>query len=141
MVSQLLSEMDGCEPLKQVIVVAATNRPDLLDPAFLRPGRIDRMIYVAPPDERSRKDILSIHFKKMPVGPSVDFGEISGRTEGFSGADLAGLARESGLRAMTREAAQVEACDVEGALQDIRPSITGEMLAFYERFEAGTRIK
>ena len=133
-VSQLLNEMDGVEPLKQVIVVAATNRPDLLDAAFLRPGRIDRLIYVEPPDLETRKQILSIHLRKMPVGSDVDLDRIARRSEGLSGAELANLCREAGLEALSKDADQIDMQAITSALSKCEPRITPAMLAFYEKF-------
>ncbi|CAM9759204.1 unnamed protein product, partial [Discosporangium mesarthrocarpum] len=85
---QLLTELDGIQPLKRVVVVAATNRPDVIDPALLRPGRLDRLVYVPPPDLESRKEILRISLGAIPVRNDVDAGVLASRTEGFSGAEV-----------------------------------------------------
>ena len=121
-VSQLLNEMDGVEPLKQVVVVAATNRPDMLDAAFLRPGRIDRLIYVEPPDLAARKQILSIHLGKMPLSADVDLPEIAARSQGMSGAELANLAREAGLAALAKDASEVDMDALRSALSSCKLS-------------------
>jgi transitional endoplasmic reticulum ATPase len=88
-ISQLLTEMDGLEELRGVIVIAATNRPDIIDPALLRPGRFDKFLYIPPPDLEARKEILKIHLKKKPLADDVNIEELAKRTEGYTGADLA----------------------------------------------------
>jgi transitional endoplasmic reticulum ATPase len=90
-ISQLLTEMDGLEELRGVVVIAATNRPDIIDPALLRPGRFDKLLYVPPPDIKARKEILKIHLKKKPLAEDVDIEELARRTEGYTGADLAAV--------------------------------------------------
>ncbi|MEM3480395.1 MAG: CDC48 family AAA ATPase [Candidatus Korarchaeum sp.] len=99
-VSQMLTEMDGLEELRRVVVIAATNRPDLVDPALLRPGRFDRLIYVPPPDKEARLQILRIHTKGKPLAPDVDLEELAARTEGYTGADLANLVNLATLMAL-----------------------------------------
>ncbi|NPA86988.1 MAG: CDC48 family AAA ATPase, partial [Candidatus Diapherotrites archaeon] len=101
-VAQLLTEMDGIASLKDVIIMAATNRPDLLDPALLRPGRFDRIIYVPPPDEKAREQIFRVHTRKMKICDDVDFKELAKRTEGYTGADIAAVCKEAGLNAIRR---------------------------------------
>ena len=100
MISQFLTELDGLEELKGVVVVAATNRPDMIDPALLRPGRFDKIISIGLPDEDSRKAILGIHTKNVPVATDVDLGELARKTDHFSGADLAALCNEAVLLAI-----------------------------------------
>jgi len=90
-ISQLLTEMDGIEELRGVVVIAATNRPDIVDPALLRPGRFDKLLYVPPPDLEARKEILKIHTRKKPLADDVDLDEIAKKTEGYTGADLEAL--------------------------------------------------
>jgi transitional endoplasmic reticulum ATPase len=92
MLSQLLTEMDGIQELQGVVVVAATNRVDMIDAALLRPGRFDKIIFVPNPDVNTRKKILQIHTKGKPLGQGIDFRKISEITEGFSGADITGVA-------------------------------------------------
>lgn len=87
---QLLTELDGIQPMKKLVVVAATNRPDVIDPALLRPGRLDRLVYVPPPDTTSRREILRLSLAKVPRGVDVDPEELAERTEGFSGAEVSG---------------------------------------------------
>jgi len=84
-ISQLLTEIDGLEELRGVVVIAATNRPDIIDPALLRPGRFDKLLYVPPPDVNARKEILKIHLKKKPLAEDVDIEELAKRTEGYTG--------------------------------------------------------
>ncbi|ACB06989.1 CDC48 family AAA ATPase [Candidatus Korarchaeum cryptofilum] len=99
-ISQLLTEMDGLEELRKVVVIAATNRPDLIDPALLRPGRFDRLIYVPPPDFAARLQILKIHTKGKPLAPDVNLEELASKTEGYTGADLANLVNIATLMAL-----------------------------------------
>jgi len=144
-VSTLLTEMDGLERLEGVVVIAATNRPDILDPALLRPGRFDRLIYVPPPDERARLEILKVHTRRMPLAEDVDLAEIAKRTEGYTGADLEVLVREAGLLALREniDIQKVYARHFEEALKKVKPSLTPEIVKFYEtwneRFRRATR--
>jgi transitional endoplasmic reticulum ATPase len=100
MISQFLTELDGLEELKGVVVVAATNRPDMIDPALVRPGRFDKIIGFGLPDEDSRKAILEIHTKNVPIAEDVDLAELARKTEHFSGADIAALCNEAVLMAI-----------------------------------------
>ena len=140
-VAQLLTEMSGIQDLKDVVVIAATNRPDILDPALLRPGRFDRLIYVPPPDEKARLEILKIHTRKVPLAKDVDLEEIAKRTENYSGADLEALVREASILALReaieskKEPKEVSKRHFEAALEKVKPSITKEMIEFYKRFE------
>lgn len=99
-VSQILTELDGLEELKDVVVVAATNRPDMVDPALLRPGRFDRLIYISPPSEEERKAIFKIHLKNKPLAGDVDINSFAKRTEGYVGADIGAICREAGIIAL-----------------------------------------
>jgi len=132
-VTQLITEMDGIEKLENVVVLAATNRPDLLDPALLRPGRFDKLIYVPPPDYAARLEILRIHTRSIPLGRDVDLAELAKATEGYSGADLEALVREAVMLAL-RESPFTEAVGRKhfiGALELVKPSITEGMVKFY----------
>ncbi|BES81563.1 CDC48 family AAA ATPase [Pyrodictium abyssi] len=140
-VNQLLTEMDGIEPLQHVVVIAATNRPDILDPALLRPGRFDRLIYVPPPDKKARLEILRIHTRKMPLADDVDLEKIAEKTEGYTGADLEAVCREAAMIAV-REAFKknkkptttvVRMEHFEKALKAVQPSLTPEDIRRYER--------
>ncbi len=117
--NQMLVEMDGFETNLGVIVVAATNRPDVLDPALLRPGRFDRQVYVTLPDIRGREQILNVHMRKIPVSQDVNPGVIARGTPGMSGADLANLCNEAALMAARRNARTVEMQDFERAKDKI----------------------
>jgi cell division protease FtsH len=117
--NQLLVEMDGFEAGQGVIVIAATNRPDVLDPALLRPGRFDRQVVVPLPDIRGREQILNVHMRKVPMGPDVRADVIARGTPGFSGADLANLVNEAALFAARRNARLVEMHDFERAKDKI----------------------
>lgn len=117
--NQMLVEMDGFETGSNVIVIAATNRPDVLDPALLRPGRFDRQVVVPLPDIRGREQILNVHMKKVPVGRDIDVSLLARGTPGFSGADLANLVNEASLFAARRNARTVEMQDFENAKDKI----------------------
>ncbi|MFN5348768.1 MAG: ATP-dependent zinc metalloprotease FtsH [Polaromonas sp.] len=117
--NQMLVEMDGFETNVGVIVVAATNRPDILDAALLRPGRFDRQVYVTLPDIRGREQILNVHMRKVPLGQDVSPGVIARGTPGMSGADLANLCNEAALMAARRNARTVEMVDFEKAKDKI----------------------
>ncbi|ETV97927.1 hypothetical protein H310_09243 [Aphanomyces invadans] len=134
--SQLLNELDGIETLKQVILVAATNRPDLIDSALMRPGRIDRVLYVGPPDEVARAEILTIHTRKMPLAPDVVIRELAKATTRYSGAELASLCREAALCAMQEdvEALHIAKRHFDFALAQIVPQINDSMLAFFDAY-------
>jgi transitional endoplasmic reticulum ATPase len=99
-VSQMLSEIDGLEELHNITVIAATNRPDIIDPALLRPGRLDRLVYVSPPDEDSRNAIFKIHLEGKPLGSDVDLEKLSEDTESFTGADIASVCNEATMLAI-----------------------------------------
>ncbi|HLK45113.1 MAG TPA: ATP-dependent zinc metalloprotease FtsH, partial [Acidimicrobiales bacterium] len=117
--NQLLVEMDGFDERHEVIVLAATNRPDVLDPALLRPGRFDRRVTVQPPDRAGRAEILRVHTRGIPLGPDVDLDAIAASTPGMVGADLANLANEAALLAARRDHDQVHLADFTDALEKI----------------------
>ncbi len=135
-VSQLLTEMDGIASLENVVVIAATNRPDIIDPALLRPGRFDKLVYVPPPDTQARLEILKIHTRNMPLADDVDLFEIAVRTEGYSGADLEALVREAALQAL-REDFSIDKVHMKHfikALEYVRPSITPDIERLYREW-------
>jgi len=117
--NQLLVEMDGFDPNAGVILIAATNRPDVLDPALLRPGRFDRQLVVDPPDARGREAILLIHSKGKPLDPDVNMETVAKRTPGFTGADLANSLNEAALLAARRNQSRITMLDVEEALDRV----------------------
>ena len=140
-VSQLLTEIDGLHRLDNVIVIAATNRPDIVDPALLRPGRFDKLLYVPPPDFHARVDILRIHTAKMPLAEDVDLYEIARKTEGYSGADLEALVREAAMIAL-REDINIDKVYMRHfmrALEYVKPSITPEMIKYYTEWFSKAR--
>jgi cell division protease FtsH len=118
--NQLLGELDGFDPQANIIVLAATNRPDVLDPALLRPGRFDRQITVGLPDRNGRREILKIHSRPLKIGPAVDFETIAGQTIGMSGADLANLCNEAALASVRNGHPLVEPADFDEALDRVR---------------------
>jgi cell division protease FtsH len=124
--NQILAEMDGFDPSENVVVMSATNRPDVLDPALIRPGRFDRQITLELPQKKAREDILRVHTKDVPLAGNVDLTEISARTVGFSGADLKNLVNEAALLAARKEKDQVEAEDFDQARDKILMGIERE---------------
>ena len=133
---QLLNEMDGIEGRGKVILFGATNRPDILDKALIRPGRFDRLIYIPPPDEISREEIFKICFKNMKIEKDIDFHELATKTQFFSGADIAKVAREAGMLAIA-DNINCEYIDKKFILQSIettKPIINKEMINYFEDF-------
>ena len=124
-VAALLTELDGVEPLRDVVVLGATNRPDLIDPALLRPGRMEKLVFVEPPDADARRDILKSAAKSVPLSKEVDLGALAADLDGYSAADCVALLREAALTAMRRsiDAADVTAADVATARENVRPSL------------------
>ncbi|BBA86555.1 AAA family ATPase [Mycobacterium pseudoshottsii] len=124
-VAALLTELDGIEPLRDVVVLGATNRPDLIDPALLRPGRLERLVFVEPPDAEARLEILRTAGKSIPLSADVDLDEVAAGLDGYSAADCVALLREAALTAMRRsiDAADVTAADLAAARQAVRPSL------------------
>ncbi|QGA67841.1 CDC48 family AAA ATPase [Sulfolobus sp. E11-6] len=164
-VNQLLAEMDGIEKLENVVVIAATNRPDILDPALLRPGRFEKLIYVPPPDKKARIEILKVHTRNIVLGEDISLEDVAEKTEGYTGADLAALVREATMRAIResmkicidkanenckstdtecRDKTMKECMKVNGvkvslrhfeeAMKKVKPSITQDMLQFYQNW-------
>jgi transitional endoplasmic reticulum ATPase len=140
-VNTILAEMDGLEELQSVVVIGATNRPNLIDPALLRPGRFDELIYVPVPDQKGRRHILSIHTKGMPLAKDVDLDALAGRTERFTGADLEDLVRRAGLFALrdSIEAKEVTMAEFERALDETRASVTPDMEREYDQIQANLK--
>jgi transitional endoplasmic reticulum ATPase len=112
-ISQMLSEIDGLEELHNITVIAATNRPDIIDSALLRPGRLDRMVYIAPPDERARYDIFNIHLLNRPLESDVDINILAKDTDGFTGADIASVCNEATMLAIREYVASGKKTDEE----------------------------
>ncbi len=147
-VSQILTELDGIEELKDVIIVAATNRPDMVDPALLRPGRFDRLIYIRPPDKASREKIFEIHLKDKPLAEDVSFIELAEKTEGYVGADIEGICREAAMLALrevicsgiSRKELMERAGNLKitkkhfgQAVRRVKPTTSRETLGIYEQ--------
>jgi len=141
MVNQLLAEMDGIVPLQNVVVIAATNRPDIMDPALLRPGRFDRIVYVPPPDFKARLEIFKIHLKNTPLDKDVDLEKLAEKTEGYTGADIEAVCREAVLIALREEFTikPVSMKHFEKALEVVPPSLRPEDIRKYE--EIGRELK
>ena len=150
-VSQMLTEMDGLEELKEVIVIGATNRPDMVDSALLRPGRLDRLIYIQPPDKEERKKIFEVHLKGKPIGADVDVDVLAERTEGYVGADICAIVKEAVMSALrefitsgiseeqVKEAIQnvlIGKKHFDAAIKNVRPTISPDTHAeFKEKVE------
>ncbi len=117
--NQILVEMDGFEPTQNIIVIAATNRPDVLDPALLRPGRFDRRVMIDLPDLKDREEILKVHVKQKPLGSSVDLKRIAERTSGFSGADLANILNEAAILAARKNSKEIIGDDLFEAIEKV----------------------
>jgi transitional endoplasmic reticulum ATPase len=137
-VNTILAEMDGLEELQSVVVIGATNRPNLIDPALLRPGRFDELIYVSVPDKGGRRRILGIHTEAMPLAADVDLDDLADRTDRFTGADLEDLVRRAGLFALRESlgAQTVTAEHFERSLKETRASVTPEMEAEYAQIQS-----
>src|SRR2546425_2188773 len=135
-ISQLLTELDGIESLENVVVIGATNRPDIIDPAILRPGRFDRLIYVPSPDHATRYQILKLHTQGMPLAHDVDLDQLATQTQSYSGADLEAVCREAGLVSLRKniETKEVTLEDFRDGLERIKPSVTPDMENWYQAF-------
>ncbi len=140
LLSIMLADMDGLDKSSGVIVVATTNKPEMIDPAMMRPGRLDKIIYVPPPDFNERSDVIKVHLFGKPVTSDIDLGEIAKKTERFSGADLATLVREAATLAMKRSMmtnapSLIAMEDFRAILPRIKPSISLRMIEEYERMK------
>ena len=136
--AQLLTEMDGVESLAGVTVVAATNRPDMCDTALLRPGRLDRVVYVPLPDLDTRLRVLEVHTRNIPVSDQVNLESLAARTERYSGAEIAAVCNEAALAALEEsvDAVAVNESHFETALSSLKPRISNELFVIYERFQS-----
>jgi transitional endoplasmic reticulum ATPase len=121
-VNALLTEMDGLQNLKNVVVLAATNRPDIIDPALLRSGRFDKTVQTPQPDEKTRKEIFGVHTRSMPLSENVDLAFLAKRSDGYSGADIEGVCREAGMNAIRADAEKVLPEHFEKAFASIKPA-------------------
>ena len=134
-VNQLLSSMDGVEGMEGVIVVAATNRPEMIDPALLRSGRFERVLHIPPPDTAAMKEILKIHTADMPLG-RFKINDLASSLQNYTGADIEAICREAALIAMRAERKTVSKKHFEQAIERVRPTVTDEMMQYYGRMEA-----
>jgi transitional endoplasmic reticulum ATPase len=135
-ISQLLTEMDGIVALEDMVVIAATNRPDIVDPAVLRPGRFDRLIYVPEPDEKSKLQIFKIYTKNMPLAKDVNLSQLVDLAKNYSGADIEAFCREAAMHALRKDvnAKEVTMIDFQEATKSMGPSITPDMEKWYKSF-------
>ena len=136
-VNQLLTEMDGISELRDVVIIAATNRPDIIDPSLLRPGRFDRILYVPPPDKEARKEIFKVHLKGVPLDKDVDLDKLAEMTENYSGADIMALVREAVYKALEENGmkpTRVKMKHFEAAMEEVHPSLDAEIVRWYETF-------
>jgi transitional endoplasmic reticulum ATPase len=142
-VNQLLSEMDGLEELHGVVVIGATNRPDIIDPALLRPGRFDELIMAPVPDRESRQKIFQVHLKQVPLAGDMDLEALIDQTENYTGADIAAVVRKAGRLALREDMAADKIClkHFLAALQEIGPSVTPETMKYYSRLASELRKK
>jgi transitional endoplasmic reticulum ATPase len=146
-ISQLLTELDGLEVLEDVVVIAATNRPDIVDPALIRPGRFDRLLYIPPPDHESRRQILQIHTKKVPLAGDVNINSLVDKTDGYTGADIASFVSSAVMLAIRehiskyRDPAEAESHaselfvqtrHIEEAMKKVKP-MSAQELDWYKR--------
>ncbi len=140
-ISQLLTELAGIEPLRDVVVLAATNRPDMIDPALLRPGRFDRVVYIPPPDEKSRKLIFEVHTRNMPLAEDINLDRLAKETEFYVGADIEAICREAGMMALRGglDTNIIEWRHFEASLSRVHSSCTPEMIKWYETQESQFR--
>ncbi len=136
-VNQLLTELDGLEEMQDVIVVGATNRPDMIDPALIRSGRFDRLVMIGEPDIEGRKEILRIHTQDMPLSADVSLRELAEMTEGFVGSDIESIAREAAMVSLREdpEADVVDMSHFRVAMESVRPTITTDILEYYDRIK------
>jgi transitional endoplasmic reticulum ATPase len=143
-VNTVLAEMDGLEELQSVVVVGATNRPTLVDPALLRPGRFDELVYVGTPDKPGREHILKIHTATMPLASDVDLAAVADATARFTGADLEDVVRRAGLGALRRvggDVTEVSAADFTAELKDSRATVTPKMEEEYRKMRGELKTR
>jgi transitional endoplasmic reticulum ATPase len=134
-VNQILTSMDGLESMEGVVVIGATNRPDILDPGLLRPGRFDRLLLLPAPDKKSRIEIFKIHTKGMPLTKDISLEDLADKCEGFSGADINGVCREAAMLALRNDikAKEINKKHFEKAMSGFRASITDDIIKYYKK--------
>lgn len=135
--TQLLTELDGVESLNDVTLVAATNRPDVIDKALMRPGRIDRIIYIPLPDLKTRSEIFRIQLRNTPLALGVNIDDVVTQTEGYSGAEITAVCREAALAALQENinAVNVGHRHFIQALETIKPRISSDLICYYAKFQ------
>jgi len=144
-INQLLTELDGIEVLKNVVVIAATNRPEIIDPALIRSGRFDRLVFVGPPAKAGRIEIFRIHLKSTPLAEDVNVEELADLTENYVGSDIESLCREAVMLALREnfDSERVEMRHFREALKKVRPALAEDMVEYYEKlqeqFKGGTK--
>jgi transitional endoplasmic reticulum ATPase len=133
-VNQILTEIDGVEDLNDIVIIAATNRPDIIDTALLRPGRFDRIILCPAPDKKARIEIFKVHTKKMPLAKNVKLDDLAEKTAGYVGADIEAICREAAIFALRKDikSSEVTMADFDAALKKVKPSVTKEIEKAYE---------
>jgi transitional endoplasmic reticulum ATPase len=136
-VNQLLTELDGLEEMEEVMVIGATNRPDMIDPALIRSGRFDRLVMIGEPDLEGREQILKIHTDDMPIAADVSLRELAEISGGYVGSDLESIAREAAIEALRQDedAETVEMRHFRRAMENVRPTITDDIRDYYEQME------
>ncbi|RRJ30250.1 CDC48 family AAA ATPase [Halocatena pleomorpha] len=136
-VNQLLTELDGLEQMEEVMVIAATNRPDMIDPALIRSGRFDRLVYIGEPELEGRKQIFQIHTEETPLAPDVSLRELAELTNGYVGSDIESICREAAIEALRDdpETEEVEMRHFRKAMESVRPTITDDIRGYYEQIE------
>ncbi|MBC7081152.1 MAG: CDC48 family AAA ATPase [Thermoplasmatales archaeon] len=134
-VNQLLTSIDGLEQMSDVVIIGATNRPDIIDPSLLRPGRFDELVLVGIPDKEARKSIFKIHTKNMPLAKDVSIDELAGIAEGYVGADIEAICREAGMMALRENANEVTREHFMRAMKEVHPSVDEEMMEYYKEME------
>ncbi len=135
-VDTLLTELDGLQDMKGIVVLAATNRPDMIDPALMRPGRFDKIIEIPMPDEQTRLSIFKVHTNRMPMGKDVSLEELAKESEGYTGAEIENICREAGMRAIRMKRNGVSKDDFEFAMKEIKPAIPKHLTDRIKKFKA-----
>jgi transitional endoplasmic reticulum ATPase len=136
-VNQLLTELDGLEEMGNVMVIGATNRPDMIDPALIRSGRFDRLVYIGEPGMEGREEIFRIHSRDTPLSPDVSLRELAESTGGYVGSDIESICREAAIQALREDtdAEDVEMRHFRGALDQVRPTVTDDIRSYFEDME------
>jgi transitional endoplasmic reticulum ATPase len=138
-VNQLLTSIDGLESMEGIVVIGATNRPDIIDPGLLRPGRFDRLLLIPAPDSISRHEIFKIHTKDMPLAKDVSLDDLAEKTIGYSGADIDALCREAAMIALRGDinVKEVRKMHFEHAMVEARGSLTEDVIKYYKKVKDG----